>query len=81
MAKTAFVASMVLILLGIGMLSFGLLIQALLPKIGYIIFKFAGGSYSGQEYDLGPAIWAHHVIAVTCIVGGAIVCRRLYKDT
>lgn len=82
MAKTGFVGSMVLILLGIILLSFGILTQALLPKIGMLGFQFrGGGSYSPQSYELGLAIWVHHGIALACIIGGAILCRRLYKAT
>ncbi len=80
MAKTGFVAAILLTLLGIMMLSFGLLTQALLPKIGYIIFSIRGGSYSPQGYELGLAIWAHHGIALACIIVGGLLCRRLYKE-
>ena len=55
MARTGFIMSMILAFLGVILLSVGLLVQALLPKVGRMAFIMGGGSYSPTDYEPSAA--------------------------
>ncbi|HCS53131.1 MAG TPA: hypothetical protein DIW81_16310 [Planctomycetaceae bacterium] len=71
--------SMLLALIGVLLLSGGLLLQSVLPKLGRMAFSIGGGSYNPSDYDLGVAFYMQQVIAISCIVVGSILSRRFCK--
>jgi hypothetical protein len=78
MARVGFIMSMILTLLGVVLLSIGLLVHALLPKVGYMAFRIGGGSYSPTDYEPSAALWLHHALAVGCIIVGSMLSARFY---
>ena len=79
MGRTGFIMSMILALLGVVLLSIGLLVQDLLPKVGYMAFTIGGGSYSAATYEPGAALWLHHALAVGCIIVGSLLSARFWE--
>ncbi len=79
MERTGFVMSMLLTFLGVVLLSIGLLVQALLPKIAYMAFSVGGGSYNPHSYGLGMAYYLQQGVALGCIAVGAVLSRRIWR--
>lgn len=78
MNKFGLVMSMLLSFLGILLLSVGLLVQALLPKIGRMAFMIGGGSYNPNEFELGVWFYLYLAVAVLCIARGIGLSRSFY---
>lgn len=76
MNKTGFTISMLLALTGVLLLSGGLLLQSVLPKLGRMAFNIGGGSYDPNDYNLGVAFYLQQIIAISCILVGGVLSRR-----
>ncbi len=80
MQKIGFITSILLSCFGVVLLSVGLLVQALLPKVALIAFNTRGGRYSPHDYNLGPAFYLQQFVAVVCIVWGVVLARRFLRN-
>ncbi len=78
MDRIAFVMSMILTFLGIVILAWTRAVKALLPKIGWIVFKASGpGSYSPGKYEVDLS--GVSGIATVCIIAGIVMSVILYR--
>ncbi|HOO77528.1 MAG TPA: hypothetical protein PK636_09420 [bacterium] len=78
MAKTAFVMSALLALLGAVLTAAGIFARVMLPKIGYLVFSASGpGSYSPGNYavDLG----GYYTLTGACLAAGVVLCAAFYR--
>jgi hypothetical protein len=73
MDRIGFVTSMLLSFCGILLLSIGLLVQAILLKVGHIMFNIHGGRHSPNDYSLGVTFDLQQYVAVCCIVWGVVL--------
>ncbi|TWT55352.1 hypothetical protein CA85_49790 [Allorhodopirellula solitaria] len=80
MDRIGFVTSILLSCFGVVLLSIGLLVKTLLPKVALIVFLAHGGRYSSDDYDLGFAFYLQQFVAICCIVWGVILSRRFLRE-
>lgn len=81
MSKVGLVMSLLMSMLGFVLLSAGLLVHALMPKFGLMIFMISeGGSFSPRMFAADPALIAHHVIATACILLGMRLARDFWMQ-
>jgi len=68
--------SMLLAMTGVLLPPGGLLLQAVLPKLGSMAFSIGGHSHNPNDYAPGIALYLQQIIAISCIVVGGILSRR-----
>jgi len=76
MNKTGFTMSMLLAITGVLLLSGGLLLQSMLPKLGSMAFSIGGSSHNPNDYAPGIALYLQQIVAISCIVVGGILSRH-----
>jgi hypothetical protein len=78
MARMGFVASVGFVALGVLLMAVGLLVQQLVPKIGWLVYQAAGGSYNEGPYIISLGVY--YAIAIVCVVAGLVLAARFYKQ-
>ena len=81
MSKVGLVMSLLMSMLGFVLLSAGLLVHAVMPQFGLMVFMISkGGSYSPRMFAADPALFANHVIATACIFLGLRLARDFWMQ-
>ena len=76
MGRAAFVMSSVFAALGVLVVAVGLLVEAVLPKLGRMAFMIGTGSYDPDQYRLD--LHTYYGVGLACIVVGLACATAIY---
>jgi hypothetical protein len=75
--RIGFIMAMIMAIVGFVLEAIGPLTRAVIAKLGYMVFKAVGGSYSDSEYDM--SLVSYHIVAGICLALGLVLSAAFYS--